>query len=108
MSYLRNVRLTTLAAGAGVALLGIAAATAANAQEAPMWNGAPNAVGPASVRQGPAFVPFFGGPAPYAAASYGPNFGGWAPQYGGNIGGAAAAGVSAPYWLGAPEAVGPG
>lgn len=106
MSYIRTLRLSALAAGAAVGLMGFAAVTPAMAQQAPAWNGEPNATGPASDMNRPMYRadrPDFGP----SATGYGPNYGGQAPGYGGNDADAAY-GVRAPYWLGAPAALGPG
>ena len=99
MSKLRMIR--GLSAGIVAGLLGcVALAPSAYAQSLPglpYWNGAaPTAPGP---------VPDYGyGASAPDASGYGPNFGGWAAAPGGND----VPGASTPFWLGAPQAVGPG
>ena len=99
MSKLRMLRGAVLSAGIVAGLLGcVALAPSAYAQS--YWNGvAPTTPGPVSA------LPDYGyGAGAPATGSYGPNFGGWAAGPGGND----VPGMSTPYWLGAPQAVGPG
>ena len=94
MSKLRMLQGAVLSAGI---VAGLALAPSAYAQS--YWNGAaPTTPGPVSGS------PDYGYDAGAPAASWGPNFGGWASAPGGND----VPGVSTPYWLGAPQAVGPG
>jgi hypothetical protein len=89
-----------LSAAVAAGLLGLVAPAYAQYQENPTyWNGNPNAPGPTS---GPAMYGNSYGPD--GQFSYGPNYGGWEPGYGGNNVGRA----PQPYWLGAPQATGPG
>jgi hypothetical protein len=79
-------------AGLAAGLLGLVvlapSAFAQYQEQGSFWNGA---------------TPTAPGPAP-AGYGYGPNYGGWAPGFGGNNAG----GVAGPYWHGAPQAIGPG
>jgi hypothetical protein len=88
-----------LSAGIVAGLLGsVALAPSAYAQS--YWNGvAPTTPGPV-----PASPDYGYGAGAPAASGYGPNFGGWAAAPGGND----VPGMSTPYWLGAPQALGPG
>ena len=97
MSKLRMLRGAVLSAGIVMGLLGsVALAPSAFAQS--YWNGvAPTTPGPAMG------YGYYGAGAP-DASGYGPNWGGWAAAPGGND----VPGASTPYWLGAPQAVGPG
>ena len=94
MSKLRMLKGAVLSAGI---LAGLALASSAYAQS--YWNGvAPTTPGPVSES------PVYGYGAGAPDANWGPNFGGWAAAPGGNN----VPGMSTPYWLGAPQAVGPG
>ena len=97
MSKLRMLKGAVLSAGILAGLLGsVALAPSAYAQS--YWNGvAPTTPGPATGYGD------YGAGAP-DTGGYGPNFGGWAAAPGGND----VPGMSTPYWLGAPQAVGPG
>jgi hypothetical protein len=101
VSKLRMIRGAVLSAGIVAGLLGsVALAPSAYAQALPgmpYWNGA------APTTPGPVSDYGYGASAP-DASGYGPNFGGWAAAPGGND----VPGMSTPYWLGAPQAVGPG
>jgi hypothetical protein len=87
------LRSAGLAAGF-LGLIAFAPSSFAQYQEqGTFWNGAtPSAPGP-----GGASGPMYGAPA--QNSGWGPNYGGWAPSAAGNPG---------PYWLGAPQALGPG
>jgi hypothetical protein len=99
VSKLRMLQGVVLSAGIVAGLLGsVTLAPSAYAQS--YWNGvAPTTPGPVSASPGYGY----GAGAP-DAGGYGPNFGGWAAAPGGND----VPGRSTPYWLGAPQAVGPG
>jgi hypothetical protein len=98
VSKLRMLRGVVLSAGIVAGLLGsVALAPSAYAQS--YWNGAaPTTPGPVSD-----YGYSYGASAPAANGS-GPNWGGWAAAPGGND----VPGVPTPYWLGAPQALGPG
>jgi len=85
-------------AGLAAGLLGVIAFTpsafAQYQEQGSFWNGAtPTAPGPSGVSS-----PMYGGPAQYNGG-WSSNFGGWAPTAAGNPG---------PFWMGAPQALGPG
>jgi hypothetical protein len=96
---LRMLKGALLSAGILAGLLGsVALAPSAYAQS--YWNGvAPSTPGP-----GTAYGSDYGYGAGPAASGSSPNWGGWASAPGGND----VPGASTPYWLGAPQAVGPG
>src|SRR5271156_7239377 len=90
MNKLRVLRGTALSAGIAAGLFGLVAfapSAFAQSNEAPYWNGAPNATGP------------LGGPG-YDYYYNGPTYGGFNQGYGQSAAG--------PYWLRGPRARGPG
>jgi hypothetical protein len=97
VSKLRMLRGRVLFVGIVAGLLGsVALAPSAYAQS--YWNGV------APTTPGPVTDYGYGNGAGGPYDSYGPNWGGWAAAPGGNN----VPGTSTPYWLGAPQAVGPG
>ena len=96
MSKLRMLRGGLLSAAIMAGLLGsVALAPSAYAQP---YGNDPFMSGPV-----PAYG-YYGYDAPASGYGYGPNWGGWAAAPGGNN----VPGRSTPYWLGAPQALGPG
>ena len=94
MSKLRILRGAVLSAGIMAALLGsMALAPSAYAQAI--------GYGYAADALDHSYRPDAGAP---PTRGWGPNYGGWAPSAEGNN----VPGVSTPYWLGAPQTLGPG
>jgi hypothetical protein len=91
------LRGAVLSAGIAAGLFAIAP----SAYSQSYWNGvAPTTPGPSV---GTDYGYGYGADAA-PAGGWGPNWGGWAPEAGGNN----VPGMSTPYWLGAPQALGPG
>jgi hypothetical protein len=96
MSRLRMLRGGLLSAGIMAGLLGsVALAPSAYAQ--------PYGSDPFTLWSPPAYG-YYGDGASASGYGYGPNWGGWAATPGGNN----VPGLRTPYWLGAPQTIGPG